>query len=88
MSAQGKPKMSSSLTALAWKCASAVFSGCVFGVLAFFVGVSLFALDLSPEQRDPAFFAAVFASGFAALAGVGGYFIGPRVFDGISGWTP
>lgn len=70
------------------KCTAAIFVGCLVGVIAFMVGVSVFSLELSPTQRDPAIFAALFSSGFAALAAVTGFLIGPRVFDGLSGWVP
>lgn len=88
MSGESQPRKTNGAANIFGRCAAAILLGIAFGTIAFMIGISLFSLDLSPEQREPAIYAAVFSSGVAGIFGVGGFFIGPRAFDGLSGWTP
>ena len=65
-----------------------LFLACLFGLIAFAIGVTIFNVGLLPEQIEPMFVVMVLSNMVAAIGAVLGLKIGPRVFDGLIAWTP
>ncbi len=66
---------------------AAVFLASLLGLITFFVGITVFHVELLPEQRDPILAVVGLSNMAAAIGAVFGFRIGPRVFEGIVGWT-
>ena len=64
---------------------SAIFLAELLGIIGFFLALSFFSLEIDPDKRDSLLLVIAFSNAVAAVAGVIGFRVGSRIFEGITG---